>query len=377
MREVAEESSITPVETTSRVKLGFGAKLTSVMLAAALIPFAVALVVTLNIASNAFWEQITAQLDSLRDSKYKELHAYLSQIEDQVATLSDSEMTIDATKLFTESFFAMPEQLAVTQSELSTFTGSLHDYYRNPFGKRYKMKTGDSVDPVSLMPSTPAGIVAQHQYISANPESIGRKGILLSADDGTSYSEVHRRYHSRYRNYLNQFGYYDIFIVEPQSGHVIYSVFKQLDYGTSLVDGPYKNTNLARVFLNAKNATEPGEVFFADFEHYTPSYGAPAAFIASPIFDGSSLVGVLVFQIPSDRINAVMYQTVGMGETGEIMLVGSDYLMRSQSRLNSENTVLGREVRHAGVAKAFAGEQGTHEADNTRRRGVNCFLFAC
>jgi methyl-accepting chemotaxis protein len=41
------------------------------------------------------------------------------------------------------------------------------------------------------------------------------------------------------RNYLEKFGYYDIFLVDPETGDIVYSVFKELDYSTSLIDGPY------------------------------------------------------------------------------------------------------------------------------------------
>ncbi|WP_156493340.1 hypothetical protein [Oleiphilus sp. HI0125] len=43
-----------------------------------------------------------------------------------------------------------------------------------------------------------------------------------------------------------------------------------------------------------------------DFAPYPPSYEDPAAFIASPIFDARELLGVLIFQMPIDRINAIM-----------------------------------------------------------------------
>ena len=66
-----------------------------------------------------------------------------------------------------------------------------------------------------------------------------------------------------------------------------------------------------------------------DFKRYTPSYEAPASFIASPIFDGDKKVGVAIFQMPIDRINGVMGFRSGMGETGESYLVGPDNLVRS------------------------------------------------
>lgn len=71
---------------------------------------------------------------------------------------------------------------------------------------------------------------------------------------------------------------------------------------------------------------------FADFEHYLPSFLSPAGFIAAPIYDGRTLTGVVAFQIPVDKMNAVIGETTGMGQTGETYAVGSDRLFRSDSR---------------------------------------------
>ncbi len=79
-----------------------------------------------------------------------------------------------------------------------------------------------------------------------------------------------------------------------------------------------------------------------DFEPYTPSYEGAASFIASPIYDGSEKVGVLLFQMPIDSINTVMtsgndWKDVGLGDSGETYLIGSDLSMRSQSRFLIED----------------------------------------
>ena len=125
----------------------------------------------------------------------------------------------------------------------------------------------------------------QNQYILANPNDTGSKHLLDSADDGSSYSEAHEIYHPILRDYLEHFGYYDIFLV-AEDGDIVYSVFKEVDYGTSLLDGPYRDTNFAEVFRSALDADDGDFVSLVDFEPYDPSYNAPAAFTASPIFDG-------------------------------------------------------------------------------------------
>ena len=77
---------------------------------------------------------------------------------------------------------------------------------------------------------------------------------------------------------------------------------------------------------------------FADFEHYVPSGGEPAAFFAAPIFDGDKRIGVAI-DSDSDRSNldAIMAQYAGLGETGDTNLVGPDKLFRTNSRFVNSN----------------------------------------
>ncbi len=159
--------------------------------------------------------------------------------------------------------------------------------------------------------------------------------------DGSSYSKSHSEYHPIIRNYLERFGYYDIFLINNE-GFIVYSVFKEVDFGTSLLSGPYQDTNFAKAFQLAANSRDSNFIHLEDFEPYSPSYDAPASFIASPIFDGNKKIGVLIFQMPIDKINSIMtnnheWESVGLGESGETYLVGEDFLLRNQSRFLIED----------------------------------------
>jgi hypothetical protein len=134
-------------------------------------------------------------------------------------------------------------------------------------------------------------------------------------------------------------------------------VFKEVDYATSLLTGPYKDTNFAEVFKAASEADDKDFTRLVDFAPYYPSYNAPASFIASPIFDGDKKIGVLVFQMPIDRINDIMtskhnWKNIGLGETGETYIVGDDFTMRNQSRFLIEDvTGFITSVRSSGIAE--------------------------
>jgi len=80
-----------------------------------------------------------------------------------------------------------------------------------------------------------------------------------------------------------------------------------------------------------------------EYKPYHPSYNAPSSFISTPIFSGDSAIGVLVFQLPIDRINDIMtnkqqWTKVGLGATGETYIVAEDYTIRNQSRFLIEDS---------------------------------------
>ncbi|MEE8193288.1 MAG: cache domain-containing protein [Gemmatimonadales bacterium] len=206
----------------------------------------------------------------------------------------------------------------------------------------------------------------QGLYIDENPFQPHERHRLLTAGDGSRYSGVHARVHPRARRFLEQHGYYDVFLFNPE-GDLIYTAFKERDFATNLEAGPWRETALGKAFRAARDAESPDFVVFTDFEPYEPSNGEPAAFVASPVrAEDGSLAGVLAFQVPIDRIDRIMQFTGGMGESGETYIVGVDRLMRSDSRFADESTILRVTVDTETVGRALAGETGVDVVDDYR-----------
>ena len=110
----------------------------------------------------------------------------------------------------------------------------------------------------------------------------------------------------------------------------------------ALSTGPIRT--VAWAFWPRISVSKPsrGEVLISDYRSYAPSYGAPAAFLGAPIYDGSEAIGILAIQIPVDQINKAMsynkgWERSGLGKTGETYLVGGDRLMRSDARAMLED----------------------------------------
>jgi len=199
----------------------------------------------------------------------------------------------------------------------------------------------------------------QRAYITDNPNKTGEKHLLDRAPLENDYNRVHGEFHPWIRKFLEERGYYDIFLFSPQ-GDLVYTVFKELDYATNVVNGKYKDTDLGNAFRAARDG-RPGMEHYFDFKPYAPSHGAPAAFLSTPMTDASgTLAGVLVFQMPIDRINSVMQIADGMGESGETFIVGNDFLMRSNSRFSKEgeSTILKTKVETDTVKAGLAGQKG-------------------
>lgn len=284
------------------------------------------------------------QLTAIRAIKSNQMRNYLAFIEAQIQTLSQSRMTIDAMQEYKAAFSALTRQMkdAGTTDEMIKKGSPLYTYYENQFLPKLEEGSLETHELDQFLPNSKTAIYLQHHYIAENEAPLGSKDEMSNALDGSQYSAVHEKYHAIFRSYLQKFGYYDIFLIDDETGEIIYSVFKETDYATSLLTGAFNRSNIADAFLATLELDGPEDVKFTDFKYYEPSYGAPAAFVGSPIYEGEQRIGVLVFQLPIQQINEIMtggqnWINDGLGNSGETYLVGSDGSMRSVSRFLIED----------------------------------------
>ena len=323
-------------------KMKLSTRLISSFLLVGIIPFLTLAAISIKITSDTITEETFNKLTSIREIKGEQIENYFDTIRKQVLTLSEQAGTIAAMRDFGDSFHSFRQENNI--ADVDSLKRKLSTYYTEEFAPEYQSQNNNrTVEVSSILDSISADAIAlQYHYIRENKNPLGSKHELLRANDSSRYSQLHEKYHPAFKDFLEKFNYYDIFLVDYKTGDVVYSVFKELDFGTSLINGPYANTNFAQVFKDASTGSNTSYVKLIDFQAYTPSYEAPASFIASPIFDGAEKIGVLVFQMPVDNINSVMtsrerWKEVGLGESGETYLVSQDFRMRSKSRFLIED----------------------------------------
>ena len=295
-----------------------------------------------RIARHSLEEESFNKLTAVREMKASQIEDYFQEITNQVITFSEDRMVIDAMRLFKEGFRNIATELSIQEADMGPLDSVVHDYYRDEFVTRLNANRAVQASASDYWPDDINARVLQSHYIAKNPNETGRKHLQDAVEDGSSYDKAHAVYHPIIRSYLERFGYYDIFLVDPDTGHIVYTVFKEVDYCTSLLTGPHKDTNLAEAFRAAQRSSDEGFVKLVDYKPYPPSYDAQASFVACPIFDGDKKTGVVLFQMPVDRINDIMtnnegWSSVGLGESGETYIVAADHMLRNQSRFLIED----------------------------------------
>jgi signal transduction histidine kinase/DNA-binding response OmpR family regulator len=334
------------------VSSSIATKLTVTTLAGVLLTAGLLVGIGSSVGRAALMDEATAALDGIRASRRTGIERYFRFLREQVRTFARDDTLIDATLAFSAAFDELASLAPDPEDEIS-----LAAFYQGELKPRLNLSGQAWAGTDHYLPRTRAGRHLQRAYVSDNPEPVRFKAELLAARGGTTYDRLHMRHHPRLRDLIESFGYYDLFLIDAD-GNLVYSVYKETDFATNLLTGPYRESNPARLFRRIMQSPEPGRVFIADYEPYEPSYNQPAAFFGAPLFRNGLVVGAAILQAPAAEIDLIMGDAAGLGATGESFLVGSDLLLRSSSRFDREPSILVQRVDTESARRAVAGESG-------------------
>ncbi len=295
-------------------------------------------------AKNSLEKQSFDRLTAFRELKAGQIEDYFKLINDQIVTLAQNPTVIEAMKEFESGFNKIENEIKLSEKEFDNIKKKGDEYVLKEFlprlNKNLKVKAtlNDEVE------YNKSAIILTDLYYVNNPNPIGEKHKLMYSNDASSYSKSHAKYHAMLSDFAERFGFYDIFLIDTETGNIVYTVYKEVDFATSLLNGPYNNTNLADAFNEVANSENENIVYQVDYRPYHPSYNAPSSFIACPIYEDGKKIGVLAFQMPIDKINDIMtnkgnWKDVGLGNTGETYIVGEDFKIRNQSRFLIEDSL--------------------------------------
>lgn len=276
----------------------------------------------------ALREAAFEHLTSLRESRARCVEGWFSTLRRVVGTLAEAPLTRTALADFDA---AVDEGLA---GQATDVRAALEAWYERDLAPRFDASLVAGGRPP--VPDDPVTLVLQHDYLAANPHPIGAKDELVAGARDTAYDRAHAKHHPVLKRISQRFGLYDLFVVDAATRRVVYTVFKECDFGVRLDTGAWPQTGLARV-VEAALADPAAGVHVEDYSSYVPSHGAPAAFLAHVLPGPTGPAGVLVAQMPVDELDRIMtaarlWSDEGLGSSGETYLVGPDRRMRSISR---------------------------------------------
>lgn len=214
----------------------------------------------------------------------------------KVVELSKKDFIVNAAKELIPAFTTFREENGI--DAVDTQKEAVGEYYNGTFAKQYKQISGDEHGDINslLEPLDDDAIALQYYYMAANPKPVDAKQMLDKADDKSTWTQSHAKYHPLIREALEANELYDIFIIDSKSGDIIYSVFKEIDFATNVLKGPYADA-FKDDFTKTNDAKE-NDFAAHFFSIYTPSYDEVAYFFMSPIFDGDQKIAVLLIQVP-------------------------------------------------------------------------------
>jgi len=376
-------------------KLGVQSKVLAMVLLASLLSLLLTGLVSYSIGSKVLTTAVSNQLVALRNSRVDALKDYFGFLRNHVLTMSEGFLVIDGLKEFRAAYPKLQNTTLSAEQQKK-----LVAYYTDVFIPKLKKNVDGEPALATYLPNTPADRYLTYHYTANNPRA-PHLDELEDAGDGSEYSAVHRKFAKRFHRLTEVFGYRDIFLVDIDTANVLFSVAKEADMGSNLKTGVYADTALARTFEEIRKSRDPYFVYISDMEHYKASFGEPAFFIGSTVFDGDKFIGALIYQINPKEIDRVMthnkqWERQGLGKTGESFLVGQDFKLRSSFRAFLQNPdqyfqtlrstgvsqekidwikranspVLIQEVKTEGAKRSLAGQTGEAEENDYRGKRV-------
>ncbi|AQT79877.1 adenylate/guanylate cyclase domain-containing protein [Mycolicibacterium litorale] len=365
MTQVAEQDASEPPRTTTRphpmkwwrrnrllARVSIQSKLIVMLVLCTILAAAVVGAIAFEVGRTSLRTAVFTRLTEIQQAQARALQGEFLDLRNSLIIYSHGSSTADALTAFTAGFAQLADApVSPPQSQ------GLVDYY-NDFVKQTYAQSGTQLDAQALLPASNAQRYLQANYTAKFPNDEAAVA-MNDAADGSAWSAANARFQDFFREIVTRYEFQDALLIDP-SGNVVYSAYKGVDLGTNIVTGPYAGSKLHPAYLKAMSANSVDYVGFTDFEFYQPAQMQPTAWMVAPIARDGRTIGVLALQFPISKINRLMtfdkqWAQAGLGKTGETFLVGSDGLMRSDSRVFLEDPQrYKREVTAAGTPAEIA-----------------------
>jgi methyl-accepting chemotaxis protein len=247
------------------------------------------------------------------------------------------------------SYLASRELSVLTAARSETVQNALRDLH---FGW---MKIGDN-----------PGDQLFDAYVTKNPNPESQRYKLADAGSGNNYDSAHSRVHPALQVLAQSAGFPDIYLFD-NDGNAVYTVNKGQDFaGAFGQGGKFADTVLGHLIAQLKDNQQTPSL--SDIAAYTPAGAMPSAFMAAPVLAKTGArAGTIAVRLPIAEWGTLINRHDGLGQTGEVIIVGADHLLRSESAFSKPGDVLETKFEGPMVDEALAGTQAQGPVSNSYR----------
>ncbi len=276
-------------------KMPLKARLLTLFLLVGVVPFAIIAAVAYWIAGNALTEQAFNQLLALRDVRKQQIEREFRRCHEDLNVIAETAATIRSD---TFKKLEAVEQLKKKQVEAC---------FRDAF--QVVAAIAESKDAMDSF-----GWLREYRDETGTDKT---RPLDVSAGE---YRKLHEKVTPFLDKFVNKLGFSDVYLICAENGHVLYTHQKRDDLGENLNGGKLQDEGLARLWRKVVDAGRPT---VEDFAPYSPWDGKQSSFVGAPIQDDTGkTIAVVALQMPNERLNAIVQDRAGLGNSGESYLLG-------------------------------------------------------
>ncbi len=224
--------------------------------------------------------------------------AYATSVEEiQAKSFAKEQTVISALKDFSTSFVTFRQNNGLLS--VDDLKEKLKGFYVNKFLDQYNRKNPQKViglDGVFQKLDDDA-IALQYYNFLANDKAVDPT-LNVVGSDNSQWTIFSIKYQSFFSEYSNYFRLSDVYLVDADSGNIVYSINKKIDFATNLKTGFFANTALGKTFQSVISFSDRENTYTSNIEGVISSLNEPYRFVGASIFDGEKRIGVLIFQLP-------------------------------------------------------------------------------
>ena len=324
---------ITPKFLSFKTSLSIQSKIVLVLIAVALSAILAVGLVAYESGSEALKDAQVQNISSTRNARSNDFLGFVRNEERAIGSFSTHPLVVQGMRDFRTAFAKLKESRAPAEWDQAVTA-----YYRD----NYLPKLGKILSATprieAFLPGTAEGRYAQFWYIVRNKNDAANRSLLDDAGDGSEYSRVHAGFHPAIRSLLGTFGLDNFLLVDAQSGDVVYTYGKSHIFGTNLRTGVHSDSPVGELFRSLAASKTTNEIRISDYFHASYNFDKTTMMIGTPVIDAGKMIGVVLAEVHLEDVDRMLgsnydWEHDGLGKTGEAILVGPDFLMRSNSRL--------------------------------------------